>query len=446
MPKEHMIVSCYVALLPNLGAHSTQRNETMHPVVKAILNGQVSLETAFKNIRSELRRMHTLIREKEEESRTRRPRGVNFLTFQLLLDRVTIWAMEAINPEWVAVVAMVERINSGEEEVVSGSCNCNLVVRWGLPCRHVHYLLRATLESFPISVTLLHSRWRLDGLETGIGNWQSRYYDDAMDFDLGNEDISHNKSRNRFVRSTVDQQALYERLPKEARDVLTNQVETFTNNVTSTHDALAKVKAGISVELPKPPPTKKELWVLKKHDKTTRRAVTAAEAAEKKVRKHDLANKLLSSSASLALRSVFKSPPTIIVPDSEDPVSEASFNLPAFIAPPSNPSKRGRPKGRKNDPKSQPLLPPTNSPSPPPPREPTPPPKATRTRKVIESKKWESESHQPKARRQRGSTLDIAEESTRKKSKTSLRDVQAEEVEDRESQQKRIVNAAFIVD
>ena len=129
MLKEHMVVSCYVVLLSNLGAHSTQRNETMHFVVKAILNGQVSLETAFKNIRFELRRMHILIREKEEESRIRRPRGVNFLTFQLLLDRVTIWVMKAINPEWVTVVAMVERINSGEEEVVSGSCNCNLVVR-----------------------------------------------------------------------------------------------------------------------------------------------------------------------------------------------------------------------------------------------------------------------------------------------------------------------------
>ena len=206
------------------------------------------------------------------------------------------------------------------------------------------------------------------------------------------------------------------------------------------------MKAGISIELPKPSSIKKELWILKKHDKTTRRAVIAAEAAEKEVKKHDLANKFLSSSASLALRSVFKSSPTIIVPDSEDPVSEAFFNLFAFIASPSNPSKRGRSKDRKNDPKSQPLLLPTNSPSPSPPREPTSSPKATRTRKVIESKKWESESHQPKTRRQRGSTLDIAEESTRKKSKTSLRDVQAEEVEDRESQQKRIVNAAFIVD
>ena len=65
-----------------------------------------------------------------------------------------------------------------------------------------------------------------------------------------------------------------------------------------------------------------------------------------------------------------------------------------------------------------------------------------RTRKLIESTKWELESHQSKTRRERHSTLEItAIKSTRKESKTGLRDVQAEEMENRESQQKRIVNS-----
>ena len=90
MLKKHMIVSCYVVLLFNLEIHFIQRNEIMHFVIKVILNDQMSFETVFKNIRFELRKMHTLIREKEEKSRIRRSRDVNFLTFQFLLDRVTI--------------------------------------------------------------------------------------------------------------------------------------------------------------------------------------------------------------------------------------------------------------------------------------------------------------------------------------------------------------------
>ena len=149
--KESLVVTCFVALHPNLGAVTTQRNESMHPVIKAILNTQVTLETAFNNIRVELRRMHRLIREKEEESRIKRSRGVDFMAFQLLIGRVAIWAMERINPEWVEAVATAERIRGGED-IIEGPCRCE-VVRFGFPCRHFHHLLRAAIESFPIPCT-----------------------------------------------------------------------------------------------------------------------------------------------------------------------------------------------------------------------------------------------------------------------------------------------------
>ena len=80
-----------------------------------------------------------------------------------------------------------------------------------------------------------------------------------MNFDFDDENINHNKSRNRFVRSTIDQQTLYERLLKEVRDVLTNQVEIFTKNVTSIHEVLAKIKTEISIELSKSSSIKKKL-------------------------------------------------------------------------------------------------------------------------------------------------------------------------------------------
>ena len=147
------------------------------------------------------------------------------------------------------------RIQEGEEEAFVGPYRCENVVRFGLPCRHAHHLLRAAIESIPIPITLLHPRWRLNDPEAGFGDWQPHYYEaDPHDYS-----ISHDKNRNRFVNSAADQQALYNRLPKNGRDILTNQIVNFTKNVTNTHDALTKAKAGIPVELPKPPPTKKEL-------------------------------------------------------------------------------------------------------------------------------------------------------------------------------------------
>ena len=65
-----------------------------------------------------------------------------------------------------------------------------------------------------------------------------------------------------------------------------------------------------------------------------------------------------------------------------------------------------------------------------------------RTRKLIEFKKWELESHQSQTRRERDSTLEItADKPTPNESKTGLRDVQAEKMENKESQQKRIFNS-----
>ena len=380
LPKERLVVTCFVSLHPNLGAMTTLRNESVHPVIKAILNPQVSLETALKGIRSELRRMHRLIREKEEESRTKWPRGVDFMAFQLLIGRVTIFAMEKINPEWVAAVENAERIREGTERIIERPCRCEVVVRFGLPCRHFHHLPRAAIESFPIPITPIHPHWRLDGPERGLEGRQLHYYDsDGYD-----ESISHDKSRNRFVSNAAEQQALYERLPKDTRDTLTNQVAAFARNVISTHDALAQKKAGMSVELPKPPPAKKELWTLKKHDKATRRAATAAEAAEKEAKKRDRANKLPSSSApptvTPALRPApstptptFRPAPVIVVPDSPLPIFHSPPGSPLSPSPPppSAPApsssapirkKGGRKKGSKNAPKPQPLLPPTRPP------------------------------------------------------------------------------------
>ena len=60
-PKEAWVVTCLTKNYRNLGSHSTQRNEGMHPILKAVLNPQKSLQNAVRDMNSELRRWYRSI-------------------------------------------------------------------------------------------------------------------------------------------------------------------------------------------------------------------------------------------------------------------------------------------------------------------------------------------------------------------------------------------------
>ena len=53
--KESNVVTCYTRNYRNLGCFSTQRNKSMHPILKTIINPQTTLENAVKAIQAELK-------------------------------------------------------------------------------------------------------------------------------------------------------------------------------------------------------------------------------------------------------------------------------------------------------------------------------------------------------------------------------------------------------
>ena len=434
LPKKSLIIICFVTLHLNLEIVTTQRNESMHSVIKTILNTQISLKTAFNNIRAELKRLHRLIRKKKKKSRIRRSRDVDFMIFQLFIDRVTIWIMKKINSKWMAIVIVAKQIRDDQKKIVQNSCKCEIVVQYDLLCKHFHHLLRAAIESFFIFITLLHSRWRLNDSESDTNDWQSHYYDaDSNQFDF---DINHDHNRNRFVSSAIEQQILYERFSKKDRDALIDQITAFTKNVINTHDALTKIKTEIHVKLFKSSSTKKKLWLLKKHDKADRRAATAAEAAEKMIKQYDKVNKIFSSSASSTMISTFRSAFRIVISafsssifsslsiisefsssvfdssssnfDSSNSSSSSSFSF--FVFSTSSKRKDDRSKDSKNASKSQKLLSSTNSSS-----------SSSRfhgftsssiitksKREMKKKKIWEQASQKKFKRKQRNATLNAA--------------------------------------
>jgi len=144
------VVLCYTRRYRNLEAVASQRNESLHPILKAVMNPQMSLENAIRSMKSELKLWYRFIREADERSRIDRPRAVDFEAFQLLVSHVTIWALEKINPEWIAAKELAI------QPITAGPCDCDIYIRYGLPCRH--YLLRACIQGFPIPISLLHPR------------------------------------------------------------------------------------------------------------------------------------------------------------------------------------------------------------------------------------------------------------------------------------------------
>ncbi len=200
------------------------------------------------------------------------------------MDHVTIWALEKINSEWIAAK------NLATQPITEGPCDCDIYIKYGLPC--THYLLRACIQGFPISISLFHPRWRLNGPSIASGNWQARYYDDFINPDDANSTKYHDVDKNRFLHAAVSLQKLHQELSRQQIDLLVNQLSIFHVNVTVTHEKLQKMSQRLSVMLSKSPSTKKEVWTelrqKKKHDRVNARALTAAKAAERDAKRKEV--------------------------------------------------------------------------------------------------------------------------------------------------------------
>ncbi len=192
------------------------------------------------------------------------------------------------------------------------------------------------------------------------------------------------------------------------------------------------------VTLSKSSHTRKEVWAelrqKKKHDRVNARALTAAEAAERNAKQRDAKQrnkqKEDSEENSEAIASLSSDPPLPFA---------SSFVIMTF-------KFRDRPKGGKNLTSTTTTTTTTTTTF----NEPSPsfaPPVMTRTTKsgraVKETTVWKQES-QPR-RRPRGSTLEVvAPKSVRKRSKPNL--VTAATLDERESQQKRLIESAFVIE
>ena len=102
------MVTCYSRNYRNLGCSSTQRNESIHPILKAVMNLQATLENAVKHMQAELKLWYKTLRLESAKSYTERPRAIDFMAFHVVIGKITIFAIESVNPEWIATKKLVE--------------------------------------------------------------------------------------------------------------------------------------------------------------------------------------------------------------------------------------------------------------------------------------------------------------------------------------------------
>jgi hypothetical protein len=79
----------------------------------------------------------------------------------------------------------------GSLQAISDSCvSCELLIRFGLPCRH--YLRQACLNGSPIPRSLLHPRWWLQGETVKISEWTPLYQVTALVLSLPRNTAAQN--------------------------------------------------------------------------------------------------------------------------------------------------------------------------------------------------------------------------------------------------------------
>jgi hypothetical protein len=163
--KEDRIIYCYTRQLHNLGARSSQRVESYHPVFRQVLNGQLPLETAATRLCQRVNTAIVEMKTAEDNSMRRYPRVAEDPLFINLRFRVTEFALTKVALEYSELARAMN-----ETDADLGPCNCEVLLAFSLPCRH--YLLRAWRTNEPLPRSLFHPRWWIRGPPITIGGWK----------------------------------------------------------------------------------------------------------------------------------------------------------------------------------------------------------------------------------------------------------------------------------
>ena len=106
------------------------------------------------------------------------PRVLDRLAFRLLFNYITRHALDLVGPEWERTKEAVDKQELDYGDYAPASCDCQLIARWGLPCRH--FLVLSYLRGSEIPKSLFHPRWWINGPPVSSANWRPTEYTQTL--------------------------------------------------------------------------------------------------------------------------------------------------------------------------------------------------------------------------------------------------------------------------
>lgn len=283
--KERQFVWFYTKTYPNLGSTSSQRGESYHPVIREITNSQLSFEESGKRLS---RKMLSVLKDlaTDEDSSLRsynRLAQLDFAAFKHLRIAITNYALAKIEGEWHSL----KQALLADQDTDLGRCRCEILLRFGLPCKH--HLLRAYNAGMPIPKSLIHPRWLLKGPVVHPLVWQPRYPNE--------EPVVYQQPAAQGEALGLEIEMLYAQLQPEERARYTRQIEAEQQKLVLAGKQHLQLQA---LPIGNPDPLPNQVWKKKKtHDRADARALTGAEINEREhaAREAELAGKVARKAA-----------------------------------------------------------------------------------------------------------------------------------------------------
>lgn len=268
-PKEGQVIRFWTQQFPNLNCFSTQRDESVHPIVKPVLNPQIRLDEAVQRLKGEMTRVINRLIESEIQDEMNFPRVLDKRAFYFLRKSVASWPLKKVSAEWDDLVSII----SGGQEL--GPCTCGMIERLGLPCRHT--LERFFHDEIPIPLTFTHPRWWYDGPIESRANWRPHCGNMPSTKD-GEEKLPRERPVHDITQSTNELLAFKETLDSEQQEKLAAAHLLATKQLLEDAQHQQAFKSSLPQLLPPPIPSTFNRKA-KSHDKATKRSMLGVEIA-----------------------------------------------------------------------------------------------------------------------------------------------------------------------
>lgn len=187
-PKEPQFVKAYTRLRPNLGCFSSQRGESLHPVVKGVCNRHTPIGQSIEKITEQIEELVVSHQYEIDRQKRNLPRSIDSSreAFAKISPYITHEAVEMVLREWNIAKRWYEDFLDGKKEAPEGACckkECDLPLQYGLPCGC--WLFGCILPGIPIPLSLIHPRWLFRAPEVVVG-WEM-----SVDLSIGVEEYQN---------------------------------------------------------------------------------------------------------------------------------------------------------------------------------------------------------------------------------------------------------------